>query len=122
MNKTLVTDLYELTMAQTYFLEGKKDEILYFDVFFRENPFKGGFTISGGLEEIIDYVENFHFEEEDIEYLRSLGLFQNDIPPNQIPNEITNNGHNEDIIRLLKRSSFYRRYLCYGKWNNHFSE
>ena len=48
MNKTLVTDLYELTMVQTYFLEGKKDEILYFDIFFRENPFKGGYTISGG--------------------------------------------------------------------------
>lgn len=76
MNKTLVTDLYELTMAQTYFLEGKKDEILYFDIFFRENPFKGGYTISGGLDEIIEYIENFHFTEEDIEYLQSLNLFQ----------------------------------------------
>ena len=76
MNKTLVTDLYELTMAQTYFLEGKKDEILYFDIFFRENPFKGGYTISGGLDEIIEYIENFHFSDEDIEYLKSLNLFQ----------------------------------------------
>lgn len=76
MNKTLVTDLYELTMAQTYFLEGKKDEILYFDIFFRKNPFKGGYTISGGLEEIIEYVENFHFAEDDIAYLKSLNLFQ----------------------------------------------
>ena len=76
MNKTLVTDLYELTMAQTYFLEGKKDEILYFDIFFRENPFKGGYTISGGLDEIIEYIENFHFTAEDIEYLQSLNLFQ----------------------------------------------
>lgn len=78
MNKTLVTDLYELTMAQTYFLEGKKDEILYFDIFFRENPFKGGYTISGGLDEIIEYIENFHFTAEDIEYLQSLNLFQKD--------------------------------------------
>lgn len=76
MNKTLVTDLYELTMAQTYFLEEKKDEILYFDIFFRENPFKGGYTISGGLDEIIEYIENFHFTAEDIEYLQSLNLFQ----------------------------------------------
>lgn len=76
MNKTLVTDLYELTMAQTYFLEGKKNEILYFDIFFRENPFKGGYTISGGLDEIIEYIENFHFSEEDIEYLKSLKLFE----------------------------------------------
>lgn len=76
MNKTLVTDLYELTMVQTYFLEGKKDEILYFDIFFRENPFKGGYTISGGLDEIIEYIENFHFTAEDIEYLQSLNLFQ----------------------------------------------
>ena len=71
-NKTLVTDLYELTMAETYFLEGKKDEIMYFDIFFRRNPFDGGYTISGGLEEIISYIENFHFNEEDIEYLRSI--------------------------------------------------
>ena len=75
-NKTLVTDLYELTMAQTYFNEGKKDEILYFDIFFRENPFEGGYTISGGLEEIIDYIMNFHFTEEEISYLRSLGNFK----------------------------------------------
>ena len=64
-NKTLVMDLYELTMAQTYYLEGKKDEIMYFDIFFRENPFHGGYTISGGIDEIINYIENFHFEEEE---------------------------------------------------------
>ena len=74
MNKTLVTDLYELTMAQTYFLEGKKDEIMVFDIFFRENPFQGGYTVMGGIEEIISYIENFHFEEEDISYLRSLNI------------------------------------------------
>lgn len=74
-NLTLMTDLYELTMAQTYFDEGKKDEIGYFDVFFRKNPFNGGYTLSGGLIEIIDFINNFHFDEDDINYLRSLNLF-----------------------------------------------
>lgn len=74
-NKTLMTDFYELTMAQTYFNEGKKDEIVYFDIFFRKNPFNGGYTISGGLDETINYINNFHFEKEEIEYLRSLGNF-----------------------------------------------
>ncbi len=77
-NKTLMTDFYELTMAQTYFNEGKKDEQVYFDVFFRKNPFEGGYTMSGGLQEIIEYIENFKFGEEEIEYLRSLGLFNNE--------------------------------------------
>ena len=75
MNKTLMTDFYELTMAQTYFLEGKKDEIFYFDVFFRRNPFDGGYTISGGLDEIINYIENFKFDKEEIEFLKGLGKF-----------------------------------------------
>lgn len=74
-NKTLMTDLYELTMAQTYFNEGKKDEEVYFDIFFRKNPFEGGYTISAGLDETIDYIKNFKFGEEEIEYLRSLGKF-----------------------------------------------
>ena len=75
-NKTLMTDFYELTMAQTYFMEGKKDEKLYFDIFFRTNPFEGGYTISGGLDEIISYIQNFHFTEDEINYLRSLGKFK----------------------------------------------
>ena len=75
-NKTMMTDLYELTMSQTYFLEGKKNEQAYFDIFFRRNPFQGGYTISGGLSEIIEYIENFHFGEKEISYLESLGLFQ----------------------------------------------
>ncbi len=77
-NKTLMTDFYELTMAQTYFNEGKKDEIVYFDLFFRKNPFDGGYTVSGGLSETIDYIKNFKFDDDDIEYLRSLGNFNED--------------------------------------------
>ena len=75
INKTIMTDFYELTMAQTYFNEGKKDEIVYFDVFFRNNPFEGGYTISGGLDENINYIKNFSFDKESISYLRSLGTF-----------------------------------------------
>ena len=75
-NKTLMTDLYEITMAQTYYLEGLKEEKAYFDVIFRRNPFQGGYAIFGGLSEIIEYVKNFHYTEEEIEYLRSLNLFQ----------------------------------------------
>lgn len=77
-NKTLMTDFYELTMAQTYFNEGKKDEQVYFDVFFRKNPFNGGYTVSGGLDETIKYIQNFKFGEEEINYLRSLGKFNED--------------------------------------------
>ena len=77
-NKTLMTDFYELTMAQTYFNNGKKDEEVYFDIFFRKHPFDGGYTISGGLDNIIDYVKNLHFEKEEIEYLRGLGNFSDE--------------------------------------------
>ena len=75
INKTMMTDFYELTMANTYYNEGKKDEIVYFDVFFRKNPFDGGYTISGGLDETINYIKNFKYDEESINYLRSLGNF-----------------------------------------------
>ena len=65
-NKTLMTDFYELTMAQTYFDQGKQGEEVYFDIFFRKNPFNGGYTISGGLEETINYIKNFNFNKEEI--------------------------------------------------------
>ena len=77
-NKTLMTDFYELTMAQTYFNEGKKDEEVYFDIFFRKNPYGGGYTISGGLDNTIDYIKNFKFGEEEIDYLRSLNKFSDE--------------------------------------------
>lgn len=74
-NKTLMTDFYELTMSQTYFDEGKKDEIVYFDIFFRKNPFEGGYTISGGIDNIIDYINHFQFGENEINYLKKTGKF-----------------------------------------------
>lgn len=77
-NKTLMTDFYELTMAQTYFNEGKNAQQAYFDIFFRKNPFAGGYTMSAGLEETINYINNFKFGEKEIDYLKSLGTFNNE--------------------------------------------
>lgn len=77
-NQTLMTDFYELTMAQTYFNEGKKDEKVFFDIFFRKNPFEGGYTMSGGLDETIKYIENLRFSDSDINYLRKLGKFNDE--------------------------------------------
>ena len=75
MIKTLMTDFYELTMAQTYFDLHEEDKIAYFDIFYRTNPFNGGYAIAGGLEEIIEYVLNLKFDDSDIEYLRELNYF-----------------------------------------------
>jgi len=74
-NKTLMTDFYELTMAQTYFNNGDMDKLGYFDVFFRKNPFNGGYLISGGLDNVVEYIRNFKIGDEEIEYLRSLDKF-----------------------------------------------
>ncbi|MDL2249219.1 nicotinate phosphoribosyltransferase [Lachnospiraceae bacterium PF1-22] len=74
-NLTLLTDLYELTMMQGYF-EKQQTETVIFDMFYRSNPSKGGYAICAGLEQVIDYVKNLHFDEADVEYLRSLGIFK----------------------------------------------
>ena len=75
LNMTMLCDFYELTMGNGYFKNGYKDRITYFDVFFRKVPDGGGFAIAAGLEQLIDYIENLHFTEEDIAYLRSRNLF-----------------------------------------------
>lgn len=74
-NNTLLCDFYELTMANGYFELGKGDEIAYFDVFFRTVPDGGGFAIFAGLEQVIDYIKNLKFTEEDISFLRSKNIF-----------------------------------------------
>lgn len=78
LNMTMLCDFYELTMANGYFKNGYKDRICYFDVFFRRVPDGGGFAITAGLEQLIDYIENLHFSERDIEYLRGRNLFDED--------------------------------------------
>ena len=75
INLTMLCDFYELTMAYGYFNEGYKDRITYFDVFYRQCPDGGGFAIAAGLEQIIDYIQELHFDPEDIEYLRGRNLF-----------------------------------------------
>ena len=76
-NLTLLTDLYELTMMQGYF-ETQENETVIFDMFFRENPNKGGYSIMAGLEQVIDYIKNLNFSYEDVDYLRGLGIFSED--------------------------------------------
>ena len=77
-NLTMMMDLYELTMANGYFNDQDKDVKVAFDVFYRRNPDDGGFAIFAGLEQIVEYIENLHFGEEDIAYLQSLHIFTED--------------------------------------------
>ncbi len=76
-NLTLLTDLYELTMMQGYF-KNPTNQTVIFDMFYRINPCGGAFAITAGLEQMIEYIENLHFTDEDIEYLRSLNIFADD--------------------------------------------
>ena len=75
-NLTLLTELYELTMMQGYFFEKDQNETVIFDAFYRKNPDDNGFAVCAGLEQVIELINNLHFEEDDIEYLRSTGLFK----------------------------------------------
>jgi len=74
----MLCDFYEFTMANGYMKAGYKDRIVYFDVFFRDVPDKGGFAIAAGLDQLIDYILDLHFTDEDIEYLRGKELFDED--------------------------------------------
>ncbi|MCI9546836.1 MAG: nicotinate phosphoribosyltransferase [Lachnospiraceae bacterium] len=76
-NLTLLTDLYELTMMQGYF-KNPVSQTVIFDVFYRDNPFKGSYAIMAGLEQVIEYIQNLTFSDEDIQYLQSLDLFEED--------------------------------------------
>lgn len=78
LNYTMLCDFYELTMGNGYFKSGMKDKICYFDLFFRKIPDNGGFAIACGLEQIIDYIENLHFTDDDIEFLRNKNMFTED--------------------------------------------
>ena len=75
INLTMLCDFYELTMGNGYFADGMQDRICYFDIFYRDVPDSGGYAVAAGLEQIVDYVEKLHFDEEDIAYLRSRGIF-----------------------------------------------
>lgn len=74
-NYTMLTDFYEITMANGFFNEGYKDRTVYFDMFFRSTPDGGGFAIMAGVEQAIEYLKNLHFTQEDIDFLRSKNMF-----------------------------------------------
>lgn len=74
-NLTLLTDFYEITMAGGYFENGFKDKTAYFDMFYRKNPDKGGFAIMAGVEQMVKYLKNLKFTDEDIDFLRSKNMF-----------------------------------------------
>ena len=74
-NLTMLTDFYELTMSNGYLESGMDDKIGVFDMFFRKIPDGGGFAIMAGLEQLIDYLKDLHFTEEDIAFLRGKGIF-----------------------------------------------
>ncbi len=74
-NLTMLCDFYELTMANGYYVSGIGDKIVYFDVFYRENPDNGGFAVAAGLEQVVEYIRDLNFTEEDIDFLRGKGCF-----------------------------------------------
>ena len=75
INLTMLCDYYELTMGNGYFQKGYGDRITYFDLFFRAVPDNGGFAVAAGLEQVIEYIRQLHFSQEDIEYLQSRNMF-----------------------------------------------
>ncbi len=77
-NLTLMTDLYQLTMANGYLKSGIDKNIAVFDMFFRKNPCRNGYTIIAGIEQVIDYIENINFDEDDLSYLKELNLFDDE--------------------------------------------
>ncbi len=77
MNISLLTDLYELTMMQGYF-KNHCNDVVVFDMFYRTNPSGNGYAIAAGLEQVIDYIKNLRFTDEDVQYLASLGIFEED--------------------------------------------
>ena len=77
-NLTMVMDFYELTMSNGYFREQDRDARVAFDVFYRKNPDGGGYSIFAGLEQIIEYIQDLHFDDDDIAYLREQKIFEED--------------------------------------------
>ncbi len=77
-NETMLVDFYEFTMANGYFNSPFKDKIVYFDLFFRSLPDKGGYAIFAGLESIVEFIENLSFTDDDLEYLKNRDLFTDD--------------------------------------------
>ena len=87
-NLTMVMDFYELTMANGYFKDEDKERKVAFDVFYRKNPDNAGYAIFAGLEQIIEYIENLHFDEDDIEMLEDMVMIAVNDAMKQVDREI----------------------------------
>ena len=74
-NLTLLTDLYQLTMLNGYYEKNIHEDIVIFDMFFRKNACNGGYTIICGIEQLVEYINNLHFSDDDLKYLKSLDLY-----------------------------------------------
>ena len=98
----LLTDLYEITMANGYFEEGRQKTEVVFDVFYRQIPDQGGFAIFAGLEQIVEYIEQLHFSAKDVDYLRSLHLFSE-----EFLNYLTNFSFSGSIDALAEGTIIY---------------
>ena len=105
-NLSLVMDFYELTMSQCYFNDNKDKEVV-FDLFYRKNPDDGGYCVFAGLEQVVDYVSNLHFEKEDIDYLRSLNQFSEEfleyLSTIRFTGDIDRYGSIEPILKAIQR-------------------
>ena len=77
-NLSMLMDLYSMTMSNGYYLENTADNLVAFDVFYRRNPDGGGFAIFAGLEQVLDFLEDFHFTQDDIDYFKSLNLYNDE--------------------------------------------
>ena len=86
-NITLLMDFYELTMSNGYFINNLKDDIAVFDLFYRKNPDEAAYSIFVGLEDIINYILNLHFDDEDINYLKSITTRKEQLNENNKWNE-----------------------------------
>ena len=128
-NLTLLTDLYQLTMLNGYFEKNIHEDMVIFDMFFRKNACNGGYTIVCGIEQFVEYINNIHFSEDDLAYLKSLNLFlillsKHLFTPKYKICEIFLVKIGEILVHSLTLSSFYgvrqaiavRRnsYLCFG--------
>ena len=113
LNLTMLCDFYELTMANGYFQSGQVDEsIAYFDMFFRKIPDGGGYAIFAGLEQVIEYLKGLNFTDEDIEYLRSKKLFNEEFLEYLANFEFKCDAEaNYSKIRILELGHHIRMYL-----------
>ena len=102
-NLTLMTDLYQLTMMQGYF-KSQNHQTVIFDVFYRSNPSGSAYSIMAGLEQVIEYIKALSFSPEDIQYLKSTGIFE------------------DDFLEFLKKIQIFRKYLCNSRRKCYFSQ